>query len=129
MATFIALLRKDKGSDYGVDFPDFPGCVTAGATLEEARRMAAEALELHIEGMTEDGMPLPAPASLDTIMTDPENADAVAFLVDVPATTSRAMRINVTLPADLVQAIDRQSRNRSGFLADAAREKLREMTH
>jgi predicted RNase H-like HicB family nuclease len=129
MATFIALLRKDKGSDYGVDFPDFPGCVTAGATLEEARRMAAEALELHIEGMTEDGMPLPAPASLDIIMADRENADTVAFLVDVPATTSRAMRINVTLPADLVQAIDRQSRNRSGFLADAAREKLREMTH
>ncbi|MHB1302938.1 MAG: type II toxin-antitoxin system HicB family antitoxin [Acidiphilium sp.] len=125
MTSFIALLRKDKDSDYGVEFPDFPGCVTAGATLEEARRMAAEALFLHVEGMAEDGTPMPAPAALDAIMADPDNAEAVAFLVDTPATSGRAVRINVTLPEDLVQAIDRKSRNRSRFLADAAREKLR----
>ena len=40
MASYVALIRKDPASDYGVDFPDFPGCVTAGRTLEEARRMA-----------------------------------------------------------------------------------------
>lgn len=125
MTAFIALLRKDEGSDYGVDFPDFPGCVTAGATLEQARRMAAEALALHVEGMAEDGMPVPVPASLDSIMADPDNAEAVAFLVDVPA-SGRAIRLNITLPEELVQAIDRKSRNRSRFLADAARQKLRE---
>lgn len=54
MTAYIALLRKDPGSDYGVDFPDFPGCVTAGKTLEDARRMAAEALALQVEGMLED---------------------------------------------------------------------------
>lgn len=52
MAAYIALLRKDDASDYGVDFPDFPGCVTAGLTMDEARHMAAEALQLHVEGMT-----------------------------------------------------------------------------
>ena len=41
--TYIGLVHKDAGSDYGVSFPDLPGCVTAGATLEEAREMAAEA--------------------------------------------------------------------------------------
>jgi predicted RNase H-like HicB family nuclease len=41
MTSDIARLRKDAGSDYGVEFPHFPGCVTAGASLEEARRMAA----------------------------------------------------------------------------------------
>jgi predicted RNase H-like HicB family nuclease len=40
MASYIAVLHKDADSDYGVDFPDFPGCVTAGETLEEARKMA-----------------------------------------------------------------------------------------
>lgn len=49
MTAFIALMRKEPSSDYGVDFPDFPGCVTAGQTLEEARKFAYEALGLHIE--------------------------------------------------------------------------------
>ena len=35
MTAYIALLRKDQGSDYGMGFPDFPGCVTAGTTLED----------------------------------------------------------------------------------------------
>ena len=81
MTAYIALLRKDQGSDYGVDFPDFPGCVTAGTTLEEARRMAAEALEFHIQGMSEDGEAIPEPSLLDAVMADPHNRDAVAFLV------------------------------------------------
>ena len=51
MAAYIALLRKDASSDYGVDFPDLPGCVTAGRSLEEARRAAAEALAVRLEGM------------------------------------------------------------------------------
>jgi predicted RNase H-like HicB family nuclease len=84
MTAYIALLRKEPNSDFGVDFPDFPGCVTAGITLEEARTMAAEALELHVEGMLEDREPIPEPSSLDAIMNDPENRDAVAFLVEVP---------------------------------------------
>ncbi len=124
MASYIALMRKTEGSDYGVEFPDFPGCVSAGRTLDEARRMAAEALALHSEGMREDGETLPAPSPLDAIMRDPGNAEAVAFLVDVPTSERRVMRVNVTLPADIVQAIDRASKNRSRFLADAAREKL-----
>jgi predicted RNase H-like HicB family nuclease len=45
---YIAYLHKDKGSDFGVSFPDFPGCITAGRNLEEARRMAVEALAMHI---------------------------------------------------------------------------------
>ena len=52
---YIGLIHKDTGSEYGVSFPDFPGCVTAGVSLEEARVMAQEALTLHVEGMLEDG--------------------------------------------------------------------------
>lgn len=124
MTTYIALLRKEPSSDFGVDFPDFPGCVTAGKTLEEARTMAAEALEFHIEGMLKDRESIPDPSSLDTIMSDPENRDAVAFLVEVPTRPSKSVRINVMLPQDVVVAIDRVTANRSRFLAEAAKEKL-----
>ena len=58
---YIAYLHKDAKSDYGVSFPDFPGCITAGSTLEEARRMAAEALSLHIAGMRKTESALPEP--------------------------------------------------------------------
>lgn len=126
MTAYIALLRKDEASDFGVDFPDFPGCVTAGRTLDEARRMAAEALALHVEGMAEDGEAVPEPSGLDAVMATPENREAVAFLVDVPAKPAPAVRVNVMLPQDVLDAIDRATTNRSRFLADAARAKLRE---
>jgi predicted RNase H-like HicB family nuclease len=124
MTSYIALLFKDPDSDFGVAFPDFPGCVTAGKSQEEARRLAAEALAFHIDGMRAGGELIPEPSSLDTIMADPENRDGFGFLVDVPDPPGRAQRINVTLPEDLIRAIDRTSKNRSRFLAEAARERL-----
>ncbi len=126
MTAYVAILRKQPGSDYGVDFPDFPGCVTAGQTLDEARRMASEALLFHIEGMIEDGEPIPGPSDLAEIIADPDHRDGVAVLIDVPFRRP-AIRVNVSLPADLVEAIDRVSDNRSKFLADAARKRLQEV--
>ena len=87
MTAYIALTHKDANSDYGISFPDFPGCITAGASLDEARAMAAEALAFHIEGMIEDGEAVPLPSTLETIMADLVNRDAVAVLVDVPELT------------------------------------------
>lgn len=86
--------------------------------------MATEALELHIAGMLEDREPIPKPSPLDAIMDDPANRDAVAFLVAVATRPVKAIRINVMLPEDLLAAIDRISKNRSRFLAEAARAKL-----
>ena len=39
MRPYIALIHKEPNSDYGVSFPDLPGCVTAGTTIDEARTM------------------------------------------------------------------------------------------
>jgi predicted RNase H-like HicB family nuclease len=125
MTAYIALLRKESTSDFGVDFPDFPGCVTAGKTLDDARRMAAEALEFHIDCMLQDRESIPEPTSLETIMADPDNRDAVAFLVEAATRKAKSVRINVMLPQDLVSAIDRVTPNRSRFLAEAAEAKLR----
>ncbi|HEX8353093.1 MAG TPA: type II toxin-antitoxin system HicB family antitoxin [Pyrinomonadaceae bacterium] len=44
--------------------PDLPGCIATGATLEEVKRRMGEAVELHLRGMREDGLPIPEPTSL-----------------------------------------------------------------
>ncbi|HEU0150313.1 MAG TPA: type II toxin-antitoxin system HicB family antitoxin [Bradyrhizobium sp.] len=125
MRYYIALIHKDADSDYGVSFPDLPGVISAGSTLDEARAMAAEALALHLEGMAEDGEAVPEPSSLEVIMSAPENRDGVAVLIPAPAEEVKSMRVNITLPADLLSEIDSQAERegftRSGFLANAAR--------
>ena len=83
MRSYIALLHKDAGSDYGVSFPDFPGCITTGATLDEARALAVEVLAFHAEGLMADGEALPEPSSLEVVMSDHENREAVAVIVDL----------------------------------------------
>jgi len=123
MTEYLAIIHKDPESDFGVSFPDFPGCTTVGRTLDEARVQAQEALEFHIEGMIEDGDVIPAPSSLDKVMHDPNNASGVAFMVNV-RTPAKAVRVNVTLDENLLSAISGISKNRSKFLADAAWEKL-----
>ena len=128
MRAYIALIHKDHDSDFGVSFPDLPGCITAGITIEEARKLAAEALALHLEGMAADGEALPEPSPLETIMLEREHRDAVAILVDTPAPVTRAVRINITLPADVLAQIDKfaesEGLSRSGFLARAAKKEL-----
>ena len=106
---YIAYLHKDSDSDYGVSFPDFPGCITAGSTLEEARRMAAEALSLHIAGMQEDEEPIPAPSTLDDLRTDPALKNAVAFLVEVRE-PEKTVRINITAREGEIAEIDMLAR-------------------
>jgi len=80
---YIAIIHKDPDSDFGVSFPDFPGCITAGRTLDEAKDMALEALTGHIEVMRETGEPVPDPSTLDEVMGIPDFQDGVAFLVSI----------------------------------------------
>lgn len=131
MPSYVALMRKDPDSDFSVDFPDFPGCVTAGGTPEEARRMAAEALAFHIDGMREDGLPLPEPQGLARALADPENADAFAFVVDVDFPHASALvDVHVDLTEDELRAIDAWARrhgvSRAAALAEAARRMVAE---
>ena len=75
MAGYFALVHKDEGTSYGVSFPDVPGCISAGDTLNEALANAAEALAGHLALMREDGDAIPEPRSIDAIRADPELAD------------------------------------------------------
>jgi predicted RNase H-like HicB family nuclease len=129
MRQYIALIHKDAESEFGVSFPDLPGCVTAGATLDEARDMAAEALAFHLQGLAEDGEAITEPSTLEAVMSDPDNKDGVAILVAAPAQVVKAVRINVTLPEDLLASVDSYASangyTRSGFLALAAKKAMK----
>jgi predicted RNase H-like HicB family nuclease len=119
---YIAYLHKDLDSDYGVSFPDFPGCITAGKTLQEARRNAEEALSLHIAGMAEDGEAIPEPSTLDDIAADPARKDALTLVVSVDS--GKRVRVNITAMESQIHKIDRMAHQagmtRSAFVVQAA---------
>lgn len=122
---FPAIIERGKRRSYGVFFPDLPGCVSAGATIQEAARKAEEALALHLEGMVEEGETVPEPSELDRIPQDAEVKEVARILVRGVVPSDRVLRVNVTLPEDLLRRIDARSSNRSRFLADAAERALR----
>jgi len=78
-----------------------------GRTLDEARRMAAEALAAHVAGMIEDGDEVPPPSNLDALANDPDIQGAVAFLVSAEPAPEKTIRINITARASQLEAIDR----------------------
>ncbi len=125
MASYIGIIHKDQDSDFGVSFPDFPGCISAGSSLDEAGRMAGEALDFHIRGMEEDGEAIPVPMSLEEAQAHEFAQGAVAFIVvRVPDQEGRTVRVNITLKDSELSAIDAaaaQARmSRSGFLVSRA---------
>jgi len=120
---YISYLHKEGKSDYGVSFPDFPGAVTAGKTLEEARKLAAEVLALHIQGMVEDGETIPEASTLDDLQGDPAMQGAVAFLVSAPAPDT-LIRVNITARESQMKKIDLLAEaagmTRSAYMVQAA---------
>ena len=130
MRSYLAFIHKDPDSDYTVTFPDFPMCITAGGTLDEARDMAREALPFHVEGLLVDGEQLPDPMNLEQALdVDPMGRDAVAFLVDVPF-EDPIVRANITVPKGILDRIDRyakaQGLSRSAFLTQAAQRAMQQ---
>ena len=83
MTHYIALIHKDADSCYGASFPDVPGVITAGDTLDEAIARAAEVLAFAAEDWQElTGSPFPSPRTLDELRGDPEfRADAADAVV------------------------------------------------
>lgn len=59
-----AIVVEKAGNNYSAYVPDLPGCVATGATVEETEREIGAAIKFHIEGLIEDGLPVPQPASI-----------------------------------------------------------------
>ena len=62
MYRFLVVIEKAEGN-YSAYSPDLPGCIAAGATREEAERNMHEAIEMHVQGLLEDNLPIPESTS------------------------------------------------------------------
>ena len=129
---FPVVLHSDDGVRYGVTVPDLPGCFSTGDTFDEALASVLEAIDLHLEGINEDGGAIPVPRAISEHYVNPDYADGVWAVVDVDMSRfdGRAEKINITVPRNLLVRIDAYAKShgitRSGFLADAARLAMRE---
>ena len=59
-----AIVIEKADENYSAYVPDLPGCVSTGRTVEEVKQNIAEAIEFHIQGLLEDGDPIPPPTTL-----------------------------------------------------------------
>ena len=58
---YLVRINKESDSDWGASVPDLPGCVATGKTIDSALRRIERAIELHLDGMREDGLKIPPP--------------------------------------------------------------------
>ena len=113
----------DDNHAHGVTIPDFPGCFSAADDWDLLPTNIQEAIELYCEG---EDMEIPVPTPLEKLMSSHEYAGGAWLLVevDVSRLSTKPIRINISLPENLVQNIDRYAKThhltRSGFLARAA---------
>lgn len=120
-------VHKDEGSAYGATFPDFPGCFAAADDLQSLPRAAQEAFEAHF-GADED--PIPAATAPDAWAGDADYQGGFWLLVDldVAKVRAKAVRLNISLPENLVPRIDAYAKargmSRSAFLALAAEHEM-----
>ena len=129
---YIAFIHKEPDSVYGVSFPDLPGCISAGETIDEAVRNAVEALSGHVRMLEADGDPVPAPRDFDAVMADPDLEEdrhgAMTTIVALVRDRGSTARINVSFDLGLLEAIDAAAKarkqTRSAFLASAARREI-----
>ena len=63
---YAMIVEKGEGN-YSAYFPDLPGCVATGKTLDKLKQAMREALELHLRGMREDGLPIPEPSLVEYV--------------------------------------------------------------
>lgn len=129
---YPAVIHKEPNSDYGVSFPDFPGCVTAGITHSEAMVLAKEALAFQIEGMFEDGERLPDPTPWERLPKEEFTGDGGTLVTLIEAAVpGPSRRVNITVEQSLLEEIDAAAAalgtSRSAFLCEAARAKLDQM--
>lgn len=123
---YPVVVHKDKDSDYGVTVPDLPGCFSAGGTLDDALKEAAEAIECHVEGMLVDGEAIPTPQTIEYHKSNPDYADGVWAIVsvDLSKLSGKTRRVNITLPERVLNLMDKYAtehgETRSGFITQAA---------
>jgi predicted RNase H-like HicB family nuclease len=121
-------IHKDVASDYGVVVPDLPGCFSAGKSIDEAMEMSKEAIELHIEGLIEEGLPIPRSGTIEDHNRRREFAKGTWAVIAINPADLRlkTRRVNISMPERVLEAVDqyavKTSETRSGLLVRAVTE-------
>jgi predicted RNase H-like HicB family nuclease len=130
MADYVGIIDESEGN-WGVRFPDLPGCYGAGASAADAIRDAASAAREWIEHQIGGAKPLPPARTPAAILASGDidiAAGEAAVIIPVMIDDGRTVRANLTFDAGLLRAIDvaanQRGLTRSAFLASAAREKI-----
>lgn len=131
MKQYIGLIRSEDGFAYGVEFPDFPGCVSAADNFEDIAAEAYDALSGHIGLMVEAGDKIPSPTPLADILADPEYKGLTPIVVSVPVyATEKSERFNITMKPSLWNEVKSVSKDRgmnnSSFIAEAVRRLMKD---
>lgn len=123
--TYYAVFEPSTNGCYGVYWPDLPGCVSMGDSIQHAERMAKEALGLHIYEMEQDGDELPV-VTLPPYTDMPEGGIVMPITIfpDIINTEldNRAVKTNITLPSWLKDWASTQGINLSQTLQTALRQ-------
>jgi len=132
MTRYVALIDGEPGA-YGVVVPDLPGAAGMGDTVDAAVASAVEGVRLWVETAIETGKKVPPARPIEVVRKDNRVAKALrqgAVLASIPLVmdAGRAVRVNLSLDAGMLAAIDEAANarglTRSAFLASAAREKI-----
>ncbi|MGF7399065.1 pilus assembly protein HicB [Thermoanaerobacterium thermosaccharolyticum] len=125
---FPAVFESDGNGGYTVTFPDLPGCITEGDTLDEALYMAKDALELYIYNLEEDNEIIPDPTAPEKIKV-PEGAFVNLIEVYMPPVreemANKSVNKTVTIPRWLNEAAEKANINFSQVLQYALKEQLK----
>ena len=125
---YVALFTEEKHG-FSVAFPDFPGCVTCGDTLDEAVDHAFEALAMFAEEMAERGEDLPEPSTKKQLLADPAHAGCRAINVTVHGDGADFEEFEMVMHSHLLGRIEKYCREHGAspadFLAAAAREAIK----
>lgn len=81
---YLVIIRRTS-TGYSVDVPDLPGCIATGVSIEHARQMIAEAIEMHLELMSSSGEAVPAPSRSVEFVVEDSSAEELCTWVEVDA--------------------------------------------
>jgi predicted RNase H-like HicB family nuclease len=132
MTRYIALIDGKAGA-YGVVFPDLPGCMAMGKTMDGALGNAADALRDWVEATEESGGKVPRPRLLEALRRDPEVKEALKSGAGLAAIalvreTGKPVKANLSIDSGVLAAMDeeaqRRSLTRSAFVEMLARTML-----
>ncbi|MCM1184977.1 MAG: type II toxin-antitoxin system HicB family antitoxin [Lachnoclostridium sp.] len=120
--TYLAVFKPSENGSYSIYFPDLPGCISFGSSLEDASHMAAEAASLHVYSMECDNEEIPTPSV--TLSKEDTEGNIIMPITIHPdlfrmKKDNERIKTNITLPAWLKRIAEEQKVNYSRLLESA----------